>query len=59
MQHQQASGVHAGSRMVVAKPLHPNQTLPPSIRTNLVSLAGPVTGTSEQRKGVLASIILL
>lgn len=39
-------GLHAaGSRTVVAKPLHPNQTLPPSIRTNLVSMdsLAPVT----------------
>jgi hypothetical protein len=43
MQQQQqfATGVQAGNRTVLAKPLHPNQTLPPSIRTNLVSMGNP------------------
>lgn len=34
-------GIPTGSRTVLAKPLHPNQTLPPSIRTNLVSMGNP------------------
>lgn len=44
-QLQQAAGV---GRMVVAKPLHPNQALPPSVRTNLASMANPTPGTCEQ-----------
>lgn len=32
---------HAGSRTVLAKPLRPNQTLPSSIATNLVSMGNP------------------
>ena len=31
----------AGNRMVLAKPLQPNQTLPSSILSNLVSMATP------------------
>ena len=36
-----------GNRMVVAKPLHPNQTLPSSILTNLVSMATPSSVNCE------------
>lgn len=49
-QQQQATGIPTGGRMVVAKPLPPNQTLPASIRTNLVSLPNQ-TCESQQYMG--------
>ena len=37
----------SGGRMVLAKPLHPNHTLPHSIRNSLVSMANSMPGTSK------------
>ena len=52
-QQQHSAGIHAGGRTVVAKPLHPNQTLPPSVMTNLVSIGNPSPTTRKAKKGLL------
>ena len=43
----QAAAQQSSGRMVVAKPLLPSQSLPTSIKTNLVSIAAPTPAAGE------------